>query len=117
MCHSVLVGVFIAAGLGQARPDDLPAARHIGVLRHTNAEAVICGITYAPSGQAIAAADSPGGTVQIWETSTGRRIRSFDLGLDDYRKEPIFLMSADFRQVAGFRSGWEKGENIQGVVS
>jgi WD40 repeat protein len=66
-------------------------------LVHSNRKGNLHGLSYSPDGKRIVSADYPGGTVQIWDTESGRQLTKIEGG-QGYRTTPdFFFISPDWK--------------------
>jgi WD40 repeat protein len=105
----------IAAGQGQGRVlrFDPETGRELPPLVHTPGSTVLA-VAYSPDGKQLATAS--GGTVQLWDASTGHPIRMFEAALGTDRVMSLAYSPDGSRMVTGGGNySWVRGPGVVAV--
>jgi WD40 repeat protein len=75
------------------------SARFKGALIHPNRKGVLKGLRYSPDGKRLIAGDYPGGTIQVWDTQTGKELTKIETGYGYRSSADYFFLTPDWRAV------------------
>jgi len=66
-------------------------------LVHSNRKGNLYGLSYSPGGKRIVSADYPGGTIQMWDSESGRQLTKIEAGSGYRASTQVFFISPDWK--------------------